>query len=92
MKNFFLLRSKIVYFKIVFFILGQDWARIVPLVAAGVVIGLFAGFKVASLKPVVNLNRKQQPDSDKVVHQVFVEDLGDKKAFCRCWRSNNVNF
>ncbi len=63
---------------------------------AGVSIALLARLTlmprlVKVAKPIVNLNRKQQPDAEKIVHQIFLEDLSDKKTFfCRCWRSNKV--
>nr|7YVZ_A Chain A, CDGSH iron-sulfur domain-containing protein 1 (CISD-1/mitoNEET) [Caenorhabditis elegans] len=32
-------------------------------------------------------NYKIQLDSNKIVDTVDIEDIGEKKAFCRCWKS-----
>lgn len=37
------------------------------------------------------INRKQQMDAPKVATKFDIEDLGDKKVFCRCWKSNRVS-
>ena len=36
------------------------------------------------------INRKQELSSDKVVSTCDIEDIGDKKVFCRCWKSDKV--
>jgi len=36
----------------------------------------------------VNLNVKK--DSPKVVDSFDIEDIGQKKVYCRCWRSKKV--
>ena len=41
-------------------------------------------------KPKVNLTIKK--DQAKVVDTVDIEDIGEKKVFCRCWRSKKVCF
>jgi CDGSH-type Zn-finger protein len=38
----------------------------------------------------VNLNIKK--DSSKVVDTCDIEEIGDKKVFCRCWRSKNFPY
>jgi hypothetical protein len=38
---------------------------------------------------VVNQNIKK--DDSKVVDTFDLEDIGDKKVFCRCWRSASVS-
>ena len=45
-------------------------------------------FVQKSSKPVVNPDI--QKDNAKVVHSFDVEDIGEKAAFCRCWRSKKV--
>jgi hypothetical protein len=37
---------------------------------------------------VVNLDIKKS--ESKVVDTIDIEDVGDKKVFCRCWRSATV--
>lgn len=36
------------------------------------------------------VNQSIEKDKAKVVHAFDIEDLGDKEAFCRCWRSKAV--
>lgn len=38
------------------------------------------------------LNYKHCLDSAKVVNIVDVEDIGQKKSYCRCWKSKTVSF
>lgn len=37
------------------------------------------------------VNPKIKKDSDKVVDMVDIENIAEKAAFCRCWRSENVS-
>ncbi|KAK6059710.1 zinc finger CDGSH type [Cooperia oncophora] len=48
------------------------------------------GYKIAMLRARVNL--KVQLSNDKVVDTVDVEDIGEKKAFCRCWKSEKFPY
>jgi CDGSH-type Zn-finger protein len=41
-------------------------------------------------KPKVNLTLKK--DSPKVVDTVDIEEIGEKKVFCRCWRSKKFPY
>ena len=36
------------------------------------------------------INKKIKLEEDKVVDSVDVKDIGDKKVFCRCWKSKKV--
>jgi hypothetical protein len=36
------------------------------------------------------VNLSLQKDCPKVVDTVDIEQIGDKKMFCRCWRSKKV--
>lgn len=36
------------------------------------------------------INEKVEKDSAKVVSMVDIEDVADKTAYCRCWKSNKV--
>lgn len=40
-------------------------------------------------KPKNHVNHKISKQEAKVVNSVDIEDIGDKAAFCRCWKSNN---
>jgi len=51
----------------------------------GITIGYFIGQKVAKSRARCNYVIKL--NTDKVVDTADIEDLGDKKVFCRCWKS-----
>jgi len=38
------------------------------------------------------VNEKIDKDSPKVVHTVEIEEIGEKKVFCRCWKSNKFPY
>ena len=38
------------------------------------------------------VNASIKKDQAKVVDSLDIEDIGDKKVFCRCWRSKTVRF
>lgn len=38
------------------------------------------------------MNPNIKKDVNKVVDTVDIEDITEKAAFCRCWRSKNVSF
>ncbi|KAK6028808.1 hypothetical protein OSTOST_05107 [Ostertagia ostertagi] len=57
-------------------------------VLGGAAIGYFIGYKLAMRR--ARVNAKVQLANDKVVDTVDVEDIGEKKAFCRCWKSEKV--
>nr|CDJ80699.1 Iron sulphur-containing domain containing protein [Haemonchus contortus] len=60
------------------------------LVLGGAAIGYFLGYKLALRR--ARVNAKVQLANDKVVDTVDVEDIGEKKAFCRCWRSEKFPY
>lgn len=59
-------------------------------VLGGAAIGYFIGYKLAMRKARVNC--KVQLNNEKVVDTVDVEDIGEKKAFCRCWKSEKFPY
>nr|CAG4642215.1 EOG090X0JRY [Eurycercus lamellatus] len=76
----------------------RDWVSLLPFGVAVAGISYLAydklhsgipcmkGLSCKSNKgPQVNLSLKKE--ESKVVDQIDVEDIGDKKVFCRCWRS-----
>jgi len=76
-----------------------DWLSLTPLAAffAGTAYLSYQALcpeahkkRAAKDKPKVNLNIKK--DDPKVVDTVDIEDLGDKKVFCRCWRSKKFPY
>lgn len=40
--------------------------------------------------PKTVLNPDIEKEKEKVVHSFDIEDIGEKAAFCRCWRSKKV--
>jgi len=68
----------------------KDWLSLIPPTA------VLAGIGYMSYKafcPLANksglVNRKVNKDNPKVVDIVDVEDITEKVAFCRCWKSQN---
>ncbi|KAK6734399.1 hypothetical protein RB195_017903 [Necator americanus] len=59
-------------------------------VLGGVALGYFIGYKLALRK--ARVNSKVQLANDKVVDTVDMEDIGEKKAFCRCWKSEKFPY
>uniref|UniRef100_A0A914D6Z6 Iron-binding zinc finger CDGSH type domain-containing protein n=1 Tax=Acrobeloides nanus TaxID=290746 RepID=A0A914D6Z6_9BILA len=56
----------------------------------GVAIGYLIGLKAAQKK--AHVNQAVKKDTDKVVDTVDMEDIGEKKVFCRCWRSSKFPY
>jgi CDGSH-type Zn-finger protein len=59
-------------------------------VAGGLVIGYFIGTKLTQRK--ARCNHLVKLDSDKVVDTIDIEDVGEKKVLCRCWKSANFPY
>uniref|UniRef100_A0A7E4UZ21 CDGSH iron-sulfur domain-containing protein 2 homologue n=2 Tax=Panagrellus redivivus TaxID=6233 RepID=A0A7E4UZ21_PANRE len=55
------------------------------LLVGGAAIGYFIGQKLAKNK--ARCNHHVKLNTDKVVDTVDIEDVGEKKAYCRCWKS-----
>ncbi|VDK45597.1 unnamed protein product [Anisakis simplex] len=76
-------------------LIPADCRSKVALYAAGVVlgsalIGYFIGVQVTKRR--AKVNERIKLSTDKVVDTVDMEDIGDKKVFCRCWKSEKVDF
>ncbi|KAL3090894.1 hypothetical protein niasHS_007269 [Heterodera schachtii] len=54
--------------------------------AGGLAIGYLLGWRTAASK-LARCNTRVQLSKDKVVDTVELEDIGEKKAYCRCWQS-----
>ncbi|KOX72860.1 CDGSH iron-sulfur domain-containing protein 2 like protein [Melipona quadrifasciata] len=68
----------------------RDWIALIPPTAllAGIGYMSYQAFCPKARGPsLVNLNIKK--DVNKVVDTVDVEDITEKAAFCRCWKSMN---
>eukprot|EP00057_Strongylocentrotus_purpuratus_P004003 XP_003727814.1 PREDICTED: CDGSH iron-sulfur domain-containing protein 2 homolog A isoform X1 [Strongylocentrotus purpuratus] len=68
---------------------GADWLRMVPLVGTLGAVIVLTVMQIRRGKCSGNgqVNQSVEKDKAKVVHAFDIEDLGDKEAFCRCWRS-----
>lgn len=78
----------------------RDWVSLVPFGAAvaGITYMSYIAFcpkakgfcSKKSSKSIINLDI--QKENAKVVHSFDVEDIGEKAAFCRCWRSKKFPY
>lgn len=50
----------------------------------------FVGLLFTKKKKRPHINTKVDKDKEKVATNFPIEDLEDKKVFCRCWKSNKV--
>uniref|UniRef100_A0A1I7XYR3 CDGSH iron-sulfur domain-containing protein 2 homologue n=1 Tax=Steinernema glaseri TaxID=37863 RepID=A0A1I7XYR3_9BILA len=57
----------------------------VAILAGGAALGYWIGWKMGQKR--ARQNHEHKLSSDKVVDTVDVEDIGEKMAFCRCWKS-----
>ncbi|XP_035794960.1 CDGSH iron-sulfur domain-containing protein 2 homolog [Anopheles albimanus] len=70
----------------------KDWLSLVPPTAAvaGVVYMSYLAFcPEARPKPSGKANNKIRLTEAKVVDMIDIEDIAEKAAFCRCWKSAN---
>lgn len=72
----------------------RDWLSLVPPTAAVAGLGYvsylaFCPEARKSIK-VARVNKLIRMDDAKVADFVDIEDIADKAAFCRCWKSKNV--
>ncbi|CAJ0573472.1 unnamed protein product, partial [Mesorhabditis spiculigera] len=59
-------------------------------VLGGAAVGYAIGYGIA--KRSARVNCAQKLECDKVVDTVDMEDIGDKKVFCRCWKSKKFPY
>ena len=69
-------------------------AAVFPIAVASWLIG-YSTYKFFQPRPIKDendscINRCIDKSCEKVVHKVDIEDIGEKKVFCRCWRSQKV--
>ncbi|GFU17447.1 CDGSH iron-sulfur domain-containing protein 1 [Nephila pilipes] len=72
--------------------LNENVQQILPwaLSATAIAYALYSTFVLAKKKG--RCNSEIQPDTDKVVHSVDIEDIGKKAVFCRCWKSKKFPY
>lgn len=69
-----------------------DWLSLIPPTAAvgGLVYVSYLAFcPEARPKPSTKVNRSIRMAEAKVVDMIDIEDIAEKAAFCRCWKSKN---
>lgn len=71
---------------------SNEWVQLVPfVVTTSVVVYLVISALLPSKPPKKAdedwVNKTQQKEKDKVADVIQIEDLGEKTAFCRCWKS-----
>ena len=75
---------------------GNEWVQLIPFVVTTTVVVYLV---VSSVLPSGKsndastsswVNKDKQKDKDKVADIVDVEDMGEKTAYCRCWKSKKV--
>ena len=74
---------------------GSEWVQLVPfVVTTSVVVYLVVSALLPSRPPKKPdqdwVNKTVQKEKNKVADVIQIEDLGDKTAFCRCWKSKKV--
>lgn len=73
----------------------RDWAALIPPTAALAGIGYMSYLAFCPhARPRVPPNRVNHSvrlDEGKVADFVDIEDIAEKAAFCRCWKSKNVS-
>lgn len=78
-----------------FFIAVRDWISLVPPTAAVAGIGYMSYLAFCpEARPKVQPNRVNHSvrlSEAKVADFVDIEDIAEKAAFCRCWKSKNVS-
>lgn len=67
----------------------KDWASLIPFFAA---IGGVSYATYRLFRPKSPVNPAIKKEEAKVVDCLNIEDLGDKQAFCRCWRSKKFPY
>lgn len=75
--------------------LVKDWCSLLPPTAlgAGVVYVAYLAFcpiaKCPGRRQVNKVNKKIRLNEGKVVDMIDIEDIDEKAAFCRCWKTKN---
>lgn len=75
-------------------VLVRDWICLVPPTAALAGIGYMSYLAFCPEgrpKPSGRCNLHQKLDETKIVDSIDIEDIAEKAAMCRCWKSNNVS-
>ncbi|VIO92981.1 Uncharacterized hematopoietic stem/progenitor cells protein MDS029, putative [Brugia malayi] len=66
---------------------ARNWLIGIGTLIGSALFGYYVGVHLSKKK--ARLNSKIKLFTDKVAETVDLEDIGEKKVFCRCWKSNN---
>ena len=69
---------------------SDDWIRAIPIAVVSAGVAVFVTQQLSKVKPWVNFT--QLKANPKVATSVDLEDIGDGKAYCRCWRSKQFPY
>ena len=74
---------------------GNEWVQLVPFVVTTSVVVYLVVSAILPSKPSKKadadwVNKTEQKEKEKVADIIQIEDLGEKTAFCRCWKSKKV--
>jgi len=74
---------------------GVSCSQVVPWVtaAAALAYGIYVTIELKRERAASGqVNRSVKKDTAKVVDTVDLEEVGDKKVFCRCWKSKKFPY
>jgi hypothetical protein len=67
-----------------------EWSKYIPWVSTAL-LGVYVIYQFVKKDKCCDwVNKDVQKDQPKVATSVDIEDLGEKTAFCRCWRTKKV--
>ncbi|KAM7439895.1 CDGSH iron-sulfur domain-containing protein 2 [Porites harrisoni] len=71
---------------------GNEWVQLVPFVVTTSVVVYLVISAILPSKPSKKadanwVNKTEQKEKEKVADIIQIEDLGEKTAYCRCWKS-----
>lgn len=74
---------------------GNEWVQLVPFVVTTSVVVYLVISAILPSKPSKKtdadwVNKTEQKEKEKVADIIQIEELGEKTAFCRCWKSKKV--
>ncbi|CAH3014115.1 unnamed protein product [Porites evermanni] len=76
---------------------GNEWVQLVPFVVTTSVVVYLVISAILPSKPSKKadadwVNKTEQKEKEKVADIIQIEDLGEKTAFCRCWKSKKFPY
>ncbi|XP_015912095.1 CDGSH iron-sulfur domain-containing protein 1 isoform X2 [Parasteatoda tepidariorum] len=72
--------------------MNENVQQVLPWAVSAAALGYAVYATIAIMKRKGRVNDKIDMDCNKVVHSVDIEDIGNKKVFCRCWKSSKFPY